>query len=188
VVVLFGTGEGQTIPPGVDGVVASTVFPKPVLPVSVQIGGQDAQVLYAGAAPTLVAGVLQVNAVVPMGIQPGSSVPVVVKVGTVASSSNVTLNILGPDGRMGRVAYNNLGASDVKITVYDPSKPQTPILLGTIPAGKYFIVNALQVGNDWGFQVNSSAVRIISHVCDYTGTATPPYWACAGTADSPFPR
>jgi uncharacterized protein (TIGR03437 family) len=188
VVVLFGTGEGQTIPLGVNGLVANTTFPKPVLPVSVQIGGQDAQVLYAGAAPTLVAGVLQVNAVVPTGIQPGSSVPVVVKVGDVASSSNVTLNVLGPDGRMARVAYNNLGASSVKITVYDPSRPQTPIVLGTVPAGKYYIVNALQVGNDWGIQVNSSAIRVISHVCDYAGTASPPYWACAGTADNPFPR
>jgi hypothetical protein len=31
---LLGTGEGQTTPAGVDGQVASSVFPKPVLPVS----------------------------------------------------------------------------------------------------------------------------------------------------------
>ena len=61
IVVLFGTGEGQTDPPGVDGKLAASVFPKPVLPVAVRIGGLTAEVLYAGAAPGLVAGVFQVS-------------------------------------------------------------------------------------------------------------------------------
>jgi len=57
--VLFGTGEGQTNPPGVDGRPATTVFPKPLGAVKVFIGGIQADVAYAGAAPFLVAGVLR---------------------------------------------------------------------------------------------------------------------------------
>ena len=61
VIVLYGTGEGQSNPRGVDGRIASAVYPKPLLPVKVTIGGVDATagILYAGAAPTLVTGVFQ---------------------------------------------------------------------------------------------------------------------------------
>ncbi|MBI3697004.1 MAG: IPT/TIG domain-containing protein, partial [Acidobacteria bacterium] len=76
IVVLFGTGEGQTTPGGTDGKLAAGTFPKPLLSVSVKIGGLDADILYAGAAPGLVAGVLQVNAKVPDGVASGA-VPVV---------------------------------------------------------------------------------------------------------------
>jgi uncharacterized protein (TIGR03437 family) len=38
---------------------------KPMVPVSVRIGGVGADVLYAGAAPGLVSGVLQINVRVP---------------------------------------------------------------------------------------------------------------------------
>jgi len=40
--------------------VANAVYPQPKLPVTATIAGIDATVLYGGAAPTLVAGVLQV--------------------------------------------------------------------------------------------------------------------------------
>lgn len=45
-------------------------------PVHVYIYGEKAEILYAGAAPTLVAGVLQVNVPVPAGVPTGRSVPV----------------------------------------------------------------------------------------------------------------
>jgi uncharacterized protein (TIGR03437 family) len=93
VVVLFGTGEGQTNPAGVDGQVAVSVYPKPVLTVSVTIGGVNAVVDYAGAAPGLVAGVLQMNVVVPAGLQ--GSQPVVVTVGTNASPAGVSVALKG---------------------------------------------------------------------------------------------
>ena len=50
IIVLYGSGEGQTNPPGVDGRIALSVYPKPVLPVKVSIGGVDATsgILYAG--------------------------------------------------------------------------------------------------------------------------------------------
>jgi len=68
VLVLYATGEGQTNPAGVDGNVANTVFPKPILPVTVQIGGREGEVQYAGAAPNFVSGVLQVNVKIPAGV------------------------------------------------------------------------------------------------------------------------
>ncbi len=92
VVVLFGTGEGRTEPDGVDGRLAATVFPKPRLPVSVRIGGAPAEVLYAGAAPGLVAGVFQINARIPEGVVSGA-VPVVVTVGSAASQPELTVAV-----------------------------------------------------------------------------------------------
>ena len=80
VVVLFATGEGQTNPGGVDGKLASSQpLPAPVLPVTVLVGGpqgvgKNAPVLYAGAAPTLVVGVLQINVVIPADA-PSGNVP-----------------------------------------------------------------------------------------------------------------
>jgi uncharacterized protein (TIGR03437 family) len=63
------------------------------LPVSVTIGGQAAQVLYAGAAPGQVAGVLQINAVVPDGAGLGP-VFAYVTVGSKSSpSAAVTISI-----------------------------------------------------------------------------------------------
>lgn len=93
VVQLFATGAGQTDPPGADGQVARDPLPKPVLPVWVQIGGLDAEVLYAGAAPGLIAGALQVNCRVPANVASGYSVPVVLTVGTASSQPGVTLAI-----------------------------------------------------------------------------------------------
>lgn len=92
VVVLFGTGEGQTGPPGVDGQLASSVFPKPVLPISVTIGGSTAEILYSGAAPGLVAGVFQVNARIPTDAASGN-VPVVVTVGAASSQPELTVAV-----------------------------------------------------------------------------------------------
>lgn len=90
---LFATGAGQTDPPGLDGQVAGAVLSHPSLPVSVQIGSLNAAVLYAGAAPGLIAGVLQVNCTIPGDVQPGASVPVTLTVGTATSPAGVTLAI-----------------------------------------------------------------------------------------------
>lgn len=92
IVLLYGTGEGQTNPPGLDGTLAGETLPKPVLPVAVTIDGQDAEVLYAGAAPGLVAGVLQVNVRLPGGIHSGA-VPVVLRIGQASSQSGVTVSV-----------------------------------------------------------------------------------------------
>ena len=93
VVALFATGAGQTDPPGVDGQVTGTALPSPLLSVSVQIGGVGAQVLYAGAAPALVSGVVQVNAIVPVNAPSGPAVPITLTVGATPSPAGVTLAI-----------------------------------------------------------------------------------------------
>ena len=93
VITIFATGEGQTDPPGQDGKPAAAPLPRPTLPVSVEIGGITAQVQYAGGAPGLVAGVIQINAQVPATVTPGNTVPVVVKVGQASSQAGVTVAV-----------------------------------------------------------------------------------------------
>jgi uncharacterized protein (TIGR03437 family) len=93
VVVLFGTGEGQTEPAGQDGKLAVETPPRPRLPLAVTIGGRPAEVLYAGGAPGLVAGVIQVNARVPADLAASGEVPVVLQVGGAASQPGVTLAV-----------------------------------------------------------------------------------------------
>ncbi|MBM3753930.1 MAG: hypothetical protein FJW38_08120 [Acidobacteria bacterium] len=93
VIVLFGTGEGATDPPGADGRLATSVFPKPSLPVSVTIGDtRVTQLSYAGAAPGLVAGVFQINVVIPPDA-PSGDVPVTVTVGSFTSQTGLTVAI-----------------------------------------------------------------------------------------------
>lgn len=92
VVVLYGTGEGQTSPAGIDGKLTVAPLPRPVLPVTATIGGVPADVLYAGGAPGQVAGLWQVNVQVPAALAPGPH-PVVVRVGGVASQDGVTVAV-----------------------------------------------------------------------------------------------
>jgi uncharacterized protein (TIGR03437 family) len=87
--VLYGTGEGVTIPASLDGAVNSSVFPAPQLPVSVQVGGQAAQLAYAGAGPGFVAGVLQVNVQIPKGLT--GSLPLQLKIGNATTPSGLTV-------------------------------------------------------------------------------------------------
>ncbi len=93
VVTFYATGEGQTTPIGVDGRVNTTSLPKPVLPVTVMIGGYSAEVLYAGAAPGMISGVMQVNARVPAAVVSSDVVPVVLQVGGIASQDKATMAV-----------------------------------------------------------------------------------------------
>ena len=51
IIVLYGTGEGQTQPPGVTGKLCSAPFATPLLPCTVSIDSKTANVLYCGCAP-----------------------------------------------------------------------------------------------------------------------------------------
>jgi uncharacterized protein (TIGR03437 family) len=93
IVVLWGTGEGITDPPGVDGRPAVDVLPKPLAAVSVQIGGLPATVEYAGAAPGTIPGLFQINARISPVVPVGDSVPVIVKVGDLSSQPGVTVAV-----------------------------------------------------------------------------------------------
>jgi uncharacterized protein (TIGR03437 family) len=78
VISIYATGEGRLIPEAVEGsVTGSELLLRPALPVFVEIGGQRAEILYAGTAPGLPVGVLQVNARVPANVTRGTAVTVV---------------------------------------------------------------------------------------------------------------
>jgi uncharacterized protein (TIGR03437 family) len=87
------TGEGQTTPGGVDGLVALGVPPKPRLTVTATIGGVPAPVQYAGGAPYLLAGVMQVNLLVPPDAPVGPAVPLLIQVGDKRSQAAVTVAV-----------------------------------------------------------------------------------------------
>jgi uncharacterized protein (TIGR03437 family) len=91
-ITLYGSGEGQTDPPGVDGAVAGNVLPTPLAAVSVSIAGADAEVLYAGAAPGMVAGILQIKVRVPATVSPGD-LPVLLTIGNASSQPGITVSV-----------------------------------------------------------------------------------------------
>jgi uncharacterized protein (TIGR03437 family) len=94
VVQIFATGEGETTPDGVDGLlVPGNALTKPKLPVTVSIGNLPAPVTYAGSAPGMVAGLIQINARIAANAPLGDAVPVVVTIGGVQSQAGVTLVI-----------------------------------------------------------------------------------------------
>lgn len=94
IVVFYATGAGQTEPGGVDGLPATAPYPRSALPIRVWLqrtvvmesvfrffaGFVPLEILYAGAAPGLVAGVQQINARISEFAQTGPAVPVVMEV------------------------------------------------------------------------------------------------------------
>jgi uncharacterized protein (TIGR03437 family) len=96
VVQIYGTGEGQVVPAGTTGCVTPTTSPfaMPVAkPISLTIGGLPATVQYAGEAPGLVCGAIQINAVVPDTLSAGPQ-PIVLTVGTATNSTqNITVAV-----------------------------------------------------------------------------------------------
>jgi len=96
VVAVFMTGEGQTTPAGVDGAITpsdGTGLKKPNLAVTATIGGVPASVVYAGSAPGLVSGVLQVNLLIPSTVASGPALPLAITVGAVNSQPGITIAV-----------------------------------------------------------------------------------------------
>jgi uncharacterized protein (TIGR03437 family) len=89
-VTLFATGMGATNPQIADGVVPQDTSIQPVLPVSLTIGNQPANVVSSYAAPGML-GVLVINAQIPSSAQVGTAVPVVLQVGTSKSQQGTTI-------------------------------------------------------------------------------------------------
>jgi uncharacterized protein (TIGR03437 family) len=75
VIQIFATGGGQTSPAGQTGSVTGSSGGAPLLQVKVTIGGIDAPLQFAEPAPDAVAGLLQVNAVVPRARRPARRFP-----------------------------------------------------------------------------------------------------------------
>ena len=98
IVQLYMTGEGQTSPQGVTGRITTAtlpppqVTPAPLLPVGVLIDGLPALYVYAGEAPGLVAGMMQLNVQIPLNA-PSGNLPITVSIGGNTSQNNVTVSV-----------------------------------------------------------------------------------------------
>jgi uncharacterized protein (TIGR03437 family) len=90
---IYATGGGLTSPPGVTGSIAGSNTRSTVLPTAVTVGGQSAAVQYAGSAPNAVDGLLQVNVVVPLGVNPGPAVPISIAIGGATSQNGVSIAV-----------------------------------------------------------------------------------------------
>ena len=86
IIALFATGDGVESPAQTDGAFTAAPYPMTAANVGVLIGAapvsqEAADIVHAGAAPTLVAGVLQVNARIPADLQESGQVPILLFVG-----------------------------------------------------------------------------------------------------------
>ena len=109
VISIFGSGGGQTQPPSVDGAITPIQGPLPELqfpvrvtfdqapreddPQSVTFQLAEAEVVYAGPAPGLVAGVIQVNAKIPLEARSGPAVGFTLGIGFTSSPHGPTIAI-----------------------------------------------------------------------------------------------
>ena len=93
VVAIYCVGGGVTNPPSADGAVFAATAPVLVQSATVTIGGMNAQVLYSGAVSGSIAGLTQVNAMVPPGLTAHGQLPILVSIGGVQSQSGVTVAI-----------------------------------------------------------------------------------------------
>lgn len=82
---IYATGGG-VIPGAVDNTLAKSGA-LDLSKVSARIGGLPANVSYAGVAPGLTVGALQLNVQVPAGVAPGSAAPVDITIGGVTSQT-----------------------------------------------------------------------------------------------------
>jgi len=95
VVQVYMTGEGVTSPASTTGQLApgnGTGLNHPVLAVTATVGGVAAQVEYAGSAPGIVYGVMQVNVLIPANA-PAGNLPIVITVGTTNTQTGVTVAV-----------------------------------------------------------------------------------------------
>jgi uncharacterized protein (TIGR03437 family) len=98
IVQVYLTGEGQTSPPSVTGAITTPtlpppqVTPAPLLAVGVTINGQPALYVYAGEAPGLVAGMMQLNVQIPANA-PSGDLPITVSIGGKTSQNGVTVSV-----------------------------------------------------------------------------------------------
>jgi uncharacterized protein (TIGR03437 family) len=93
VLIVYGTGEGQTSPPGTDGKITMPPppWPQPLLPVSATVGGVNARLNFSGAAPFLIAGAWLVDVQLPPGVPSGPAVPLTLNVGGITTTVNVAI-------------------------------------------------------------------------------------------------
>ena len=92
IVVLYATGLGVMRPTMSDGELAGPPYAEPAASYKVRIADRECKVLYGGAAPGLVAGLIQLNVRVPADIAPGV-VPVTLEVNGARSTRTVSVAV-----------------------------------------------------------------------------------------------
>jgi uncharacterized protein (TIGR03437 family) len=94
VIAIYLTGAGAMQTAVADGTIAKGALNLAQSQnVTVHIGGIAVKPLYAGAAPGIVEGVAQIDAVIPAGVTTGNAVPVDVAIGGVTGPAGVTVAI-----------------------------------------------------------------------------------------------
>lgn len=94
VIQIFATGGGQTNPAGQTGKLTGTPLPQfPAGRITVRINNIDAPIVYAGGAPGLVQGLIQINVRVPATAPIGAAVPILIRANNVDSPAGVTVAI-----------------------------------------------------------------------------------------------
>jgi uncharacterized protein (TIGR03437 family) len=92
IVTLYATGLGTVSPTPPDGALSTAPLPALVTTPRVLVAGQEATVLYAGPAPGLIAGLMQINIRVPDGAPAGNATLLVIS-GDNPSQPGVTLAV-----------------------------------------------------------------------------------------------
>jgi len=93
ILILYATGIAPILPVPPTGFVAVEASQNSIRGITVQVGDTAAEVLYAGYAPGLVTGIVQINARLPEKVPAGKEVPIYLRVGSTISQNGVTLNI-----------------------------------------------------------------------------------------------
>jgi len=155
IITIFAAGAGLMNPRSADGQVEGPGLAHPLLPVSATIDGIDSKVLYAGSAPSLVSGVLQVNLQIPESLYGYGPKSIRLKVGNRTSPDGVTITVArmqaGPAPALIKipVAANDIAYDPIAVMLYAaiasvaPKNPNSiamldPFsgeLLGSIPTG-----------------------------------------------------
>lgn len=94
---IYGTGGGQTKPAGEDGKITGSILDLLNALVEVEIGGSQAAVSYAGAAPGLISGLFQVNARVPDNVATGDANPLLLRAGDSSAQPGITVAVHNPN-------------------------------------------------------------------------------------------
>ena len=97
---IFGTGGGQTNPPGESGKITGVPLAALSAPASVRIGGIEVGATYAGTAPAQVSGVVQINARVPDDVATADAASLILRVGDSSSQPGPTVAVRNPDGAL----------------------------------------------------------------------------------------
>ena len=92
IVMVFGTGFGTLSRVPTDGQIATEPVTT-VIRVSATIAGLPAEVTYSGSAPTLIAGVIQINVRVPEDAPSNPAAAIILNSGSAATPAGVTVSI-----------------------------------------------------------------------------------------------